>query len=175
MPTGNIAPASDLKLLKHEVRDPARDVHIVPEVTTNILISTGKFADANYITIFDKDEVNVYDANNTKISVSRDAILRGWRDKESGLWRIPLVHKVQNENTDTVIVSKQPTEYLPERPPPTEAIFNAYELKTQPELIRYHHASAGFPTKAEWLKGINNNQYSSWPGLTVEAVQAHFP
>ena len=69
MPTGNLAPASEVKHLKHDVRDPAKEVHIVPKVTTNTLISTGKFADANYITIFDKDEVNVYDANDTKITV----------------------------------------------------------------------------------------------------------
>ena len=40
-------------------------------------------------------------------------------------------------NTDTVIVDKCPTEYLTARPPPTEAIFNVFELKKQLEIVRY--------------------------------------
>jgi hypothetical protein len=55
---------------------------------------------------------------------------------------------------------------LPARPPPQEAVFNVYELKTQPELVRYLHASAGFPTKPTWLRAVRNRQYASWPGLT---------
>ena len=50
-----------------------------------------------------------------------------------------------------------------------------YELKRQPELVRYYHVAAGFPTKPSWLKTIKNKQYASWPGLTWEAVSKHFP
>jgi hypothetical protein len=39
------------------------------------LLSTGQFAAANYITIFDKEEVNIYDANDTIIAVIRGTIL----------------------------------------------------------------------------------------------------
>jgi hypothetical protein len=35
--------------------------------------------------------------------------------------------------------------------------------------------AAGFPTKPSWLKAIKNKQYASWPGLTWEAVNKHFP
>ena len=69
-------------------------------------------------------------------------------------------------NTETVLVNKPPTEFLPQRPPPTEAIANVYKLKTQPELVRYYHAAAGFPTKPTWLKAIKNNHYALWTGLT---------
>ena len=62
-----------------------------------------------------------------------------------------------------------------DRPPPTEAIFNVYELKKQPEIVRYCHAAAGFPTKPPWLRAINNGHYMSWPGLTGAIVQKHFP
>ncbi len=34
---------------------------------------------------------------------------------------------------------------------------------------------AGFLTKRSWLKAIKNKQYASWPGLTWEAVNKHFP
>jgi hypothetical protein len=66
-------------------------------------------------------------------------------------------------------------EFLPDRPPPSKAIHNVYELKTQPKLVRYDHAAAGFPTKPLWLKAIKNKQYASWPGHTWEAVNKHFP
>ena len=60
-------------------------------------------------------------------------------------------------------------------PPPTEAIFNVFELKKQPEIVRYYHAAAGFPNKPTWIKAINNKQYASWPGLTSEIVQKCYP
>ena len=82
---------------------------------------------------------------------------------------------VRNNNTNTVVINCPPTKFLPKRPPPAEAIFNVYKLKTQPELVRYHHASAGFPTKPTWLATIKNKQYASWPGLTAKGVQCHFP
>ena len=61
------------------VQDPAKQLHIMPGITTNLLLSTNKFAEANYITIFDKEEVNIYDVNNTVITVMRGAILRGFK------------------------------------------------------------------------------------------------
>jgi hypothetical protein len=50
-----------------------------------------------------------------------------------------------------------------------------YELKKQPELVQYYHAAAGFPTKPTWLKAIKNMQFASWPGLTADAVNRHYP
>ena len=161
--------------LAHNVRQPAKEVHIVPSIETHSLLSTVKFAEAGYITVFDDEEVNIYDAQNTTLKVTKGAILRGWFDKTANLWRIPLIPVVLNNNTDTVLVNKQPTEFLPGRTPVIEAINNVYELKTQPELIRYLHACAGFPTKPPWIKAIKNRQYASWPGLTVNAVAKHFP
>jgi len=78
MPNGKVEEASDMDELQHNVRHPAKDVHIVPGIERDSLLSISKFADANYVTIFDKDEVNIYDANKTTIVVSRSAILQGW-------------------------------------------------------------------------------------------------
>jgi hypothetical protein len=137
--------ASTISELAHNVPQPAKDVHIVPTIKTNSLLSTAKFAAAGYITIFDDKEVNIYDAQNTTLKVSRAAILRGWLDKKANLWRIPLVPIILNNNMETVLVNKPPTEFLPDRPPPIEAIHNIYKLKTQPELVQYLHALASFP------------------------------
>jgi hypothetical protein len=48
-------------------------------------------------------------------------------------------------------------------------------LKTTPELVRYLHASAGFPTKPQWISAIKNKQYTLLPGLSVDATLQHFP
>jgi hypothetical protein len=48
-------------------------------------------------------------------------------------------------------------------------------LKTQPELVRYLHAAAGYPTKPTWIEAIKNKQFASWPGLTVKAAAKNFP
>ncbi len=44
---------------QHDMRHPAKDVHIVPGIERDSLLSIPKFADTNYIAIFDKDEVNI--------------------------------------------------------------------------------------------------------------------
>jgi hypothetical protein len=74
-----------------------------------------------------------------------------------------------------VLVNKPPTEFLPDCPPAIEAIHNVYKLKTQPELVRYLHACAGFPTKPSLIEVMKNRQYASWPGLTIKAVAKYFP
>ena len=180
LPSGQTVAASEVAEYPFQVRNPASQVHITPGITSNSLMSTNQFAVADYVTVFDKEEVNVYDANDVKITVTRGAILRGWRCPRTGLWRIPLCptirsDNVANVNTQTVLLRRPPSEFLPRRPPPTEAICNVYELKTQPELVRYYHAAAGFPTKPTWLAAIKNNHYASWTGLTYEGVSKYYP
>ena len=78
----------------------------MPDICKNSLISTAKFAEAGYITIFDDEEVNVYNAQNTKVIVTWQAIIKGWFDKKANLWQMPLVPIVLNNNTNTVQVTK---------------------------------------------------------------------
>ena len=96
-------PATKIAEYPFTIRAPANELHITPGVSQHSLLSTSKYADANYITIFDKDTVNIYDANDTEITATKGTILRGWRDPDIKLWRIPLVDMVRNNNTDTVL------------------------------------------------------------------------
>jgi hypothetical protein len=41
------------------------------------LLSTGKFAAANYIAIIDKEEINIYDTNNTIIAITEPSYVGG--------------------------------------------------------------------------------------------------
>ena len=104
LPNGAVAPATTVNKLLHKVRTPARDVNIVPSLVKNSLLSTSKFADAGYTAIYDENEVNFFDAKTTKIIVSADAVLKGWRCPSTKLWRVPLVPIVTNLNTDTIIL-----------------------------------------------------------------------
>ena len=154
---GGLAPASVIKELPMEVRAPANEVHVVPGIKNNLL-STSKFVDANYAWVFDNDVVSIYDKNNTEIKTTRAAVLKGWRSPQENLWRIPLVRlgeDVTAGTTDIVAVAMAPQDILRAHPPtPPEELYNAYELRTKPELIRFYHAAAGFPTKPTWLKAI---------------------
>jgi hypothetical protein len=62
--------------LYNKLRDPAQSVHIVPQVQ-NSLLSTSKVVNADFIVIYDKQEVKFYDEKTTKITVSEEAVKRG--------------------------------------------------------------------------------------------------
>jgi hypothetical protein len=83
MPNGEVEEASDVDELQHDVRHPAKDVHIVPGIKRDSLLSIPKFADANYVAIFDKDEVNIYDANKTLSSLEVQFSEDGDANKQS--------------------------------------------------------------------------------------------
>ncbi len=77
LPSGNMIQATEIAEYPFNVRALANEIHITPGVSQHSLLSTGKYADTNYITVFDKDTVNIYDAYDTIITVTKDAILRG--------------------------------------------------------------------------------------------------
>jgi hypothetical protein len=165
MPTGDTTPASTIAKLHHDVREPARTVDMVPALKHNSLISGPKFADANYITVLTPTEVLIYDGRGLKISTSKEAIIRGWRDTTSGLWRIPLEKDCAPHKSEYVLLPKGSE----------EAIHNVYELPSTKQVIRYLHACAGFPAKTTWIKAIRAGNFATWPHLTLKAVQQHFP
>ena len=51
-PTGHKAPASEIRLLDHDLRSPATEVHMMPELTETTLVSAAKLAEAGYVSIF---------------------------------------------------------------------------------------------------------------------------
>jgi hypothetical protein len=100
---GEQATATAIKKLHHKLLKPAWSVHIVPQVK-NSLLSTSKVIDADYFVIYDKQEVNFYEAKTTKITILEEAVLKGWRCPITGLWQLPLVENPVNLNTDTLLL-----------------------------------------------------------------------
>ena len=190
LPTGGTAHATHLSQLLLDVRAPANQVDIVPNLTQTLL-SGSKFADAGYTAVYDKDEVNFYDSN--KIHINATSILQGYRCPHTGLWRVPLRQITHNINDDTLILDSPcgtkslNTKYVV---PSTEeihallaasstreqhTILNVYELPSIEQTIRYLHAAAGFPTKATWMAAIWRGNYNTWPLVTIANVHKHFP
>ena len=194
---GGKSRASKVAKLEHPVREPARTVDIVPALVEQSLLSGNKFAEADYISIYDKDEVNIYDALTTKITVSKKAVLKGWRCPITRLWRIPLKATIESLNSDTLLLdskngqqSLNPLYIVPttkevcnhlsslldtNRPPTREAINNVYELPSIKPTIRYLHGAAGFPTKSTWLNAIRKGNFLTWPLVNVKNVNKYFP
>ena len=52
---------------------------------------------------------------------------------------------------------------------------NAYAMTSKELLIRYLHQCLFSPTKKTLVKAIENNQLTTWPGLTADAVRKHLP
>ena len=195
---GNIAMAATINKLHHQLREPAQSVHIVPKVKDSLL-STNKCVEADYIAIYDKKEVNYYNAKTTQITVSNAAVLTEWRCPKTRLWRVPLVAHPTNVNMDTLLLDHptkcknlnslynvKTTRATQERvrrllgqstavPCPMEHINNVYELPNINQTVRYLHTAAGHPTKHTWMKAIARGNYNSWPLINIWNVRKYFP
>ncbi len=100
---GNQATATTMNKLHHKLCKPAWSIHIVPQVQ-NSLLSTSKVVDADYVAIYDKQEVNFHNTKTTRLTVLEEAVLKGWRCPVTRLWWIPLVDNPVNLNTDTLLL-----------------------------------------------------------------------
>ena len=52
---------------------------------------------------------------------------------------------------------------------------NAYAMTSKASLVQCLNQAAFSPPKATLLKSVNNNQFVTWPGLTVKAVKIYLP
>jgi hypothetical protein len=176
--------------LHRKLCKPARDVHKVPQVQ-NSLLSTSKVLDADYIAIYDKENVNFYNAKTTKINVLEEAVLKGWQCPAAGLWRLPLEENPVNLNTNTLLLD-HPTELQSRNRLYTvqttkcsrkhirallscsnkeEYIHNVYELHSIERTVRYLHAAAGHPLEDTWVKAVRHGNYNLWPLFDTKNVR----
>jgi hypothetical protein len=160
----------------------------------NSLLSTSKIVNADYIAIYDKEEVNFYDAKTTKITVSKEAVLKWRQFPAAGLWRLPLVENPVNLNTDTLLLdhptklqsqnrlytvqitkrSRKHIQALLSRSNKEEYIHNVYELPSIERTVRYLHAAAGHPPEDTWAKAVGSGNYNLWPLIDTKNVRKYF-
>jgi hypothetical protein len=115
--------------LKNGLRHPANSADTIPSLKTS-LISNSKLADAGYITVYDENEVNVYDSRDTAIKPTKAAILTGWRCKQTGLWRFPLKTVMKDEKMDTKVLSEKETKAITNK-----IASNVYDLPSTEHVI----------------------------------------
>ena len=63
---GSLGVADEVKHLPFDFRCQAKEIHMTPGLE-NHLIPTNRFVEEDYVQVFDKEQVNIYDANNVEI------------------------------------------------------------------------------------------------------------
>ena len=152
MPRGTTTKARVKSKMHHNLREPTITVDMVPELNHNSLMSARKFVDDNYTTVLNLEEVLIYDGNAVKSRASGKRNTNSMEMQKSGLWRVPLKTKVENENVDTMLLNRLDS---------GKYINNVYNLPRMEQAIKYLHACAGFPTNAIWLKAIRLGNYTT--------------
>jgi hypothetical protein len=156
--------ATKKMLLKHKLREGAREINIVRGLHTT-LISVPKLADANYVTIFNKNKAKIYDATTTNVSTTQPPVFTAPRCDDTGLWRIPLNPSKPPDNTDS---TQNPN-------PPQDTLNTVFDLPSSSKTLLWHHAALGFSTKETIIAAIRAGNLSTWPGLTANTVHRLFP
>ena len=148
----------------------------LPQLTSASLISIGKLCDDNCIVTFDKSQMCVYKHN--------QEIMRGIHNPCDGLWNIPI--PTQHIHTHTLT---QQEKFCPQQDTQHSNIYSAIHLvashsslsviirkdTTNLDLAQYLHAASFSPVKSTWARAIDNNHFSSWPGLTLQLIWKHLP
>jgi hypothetical protein len=149
-------------LLKNKLREGVREMDVVPG-RHSTLVSIPKFANADYIAVFDKNKANIYDAKTTTITSSADPVIVALRCKTTGLWKL-------NLDAGTKVTQKGISAQ------PTNKIVNAiFDLPNNHQTMLYYYALAGFPTKETFLDTVRAGNYATCPGLTTALLNKHFP
>ena len=155
MATGHIQQLTASCLsLPSKLPDCLRRSHIFPAFK-NSLVGIGKFCDNDCKVLFSKHSVTVFD-------LSGEAILTGWHKTHGAkLWRFSLL-------PDTIPPSPNSTATM-------LGACSAYDLPSVDALVRYFHATAGFPVESTWFAAIKCGNYKSWPGLTLKNAAKYCP
>jgi hypothetical protein len=76
----------------------------------------------------------------------------GSQDPRSRLWRVDLKQRFETNHVQCN---------------------HAHDNSNQKDLINYLHAACFSRVKSTWITAIKNGHFTSWPGLTEQAVEKH--
>jgi hypothetical protein len=124
--------ATQKMLLKHKLREGAREMNVVPGLHST-LVSIPKMANADYIGVFVKHKATIYDATTTIKTASANPIFVAPQCQTTGLWKLDLDAVVQETQDDTMFLV-------------TAEVTNVnFNLPNNRQTMLYYHAAAGFP------------------------------
>jgi hypothetical protein len=164
LPDASIIRATKIMRLKHNLREGAGEMNIVPNLHS-LLISVPKMADQGYIAVFDKMEARIYDGTTTTIMASGDPIIIAPRCDDTGLWKM-------NLDLNYEILGRKSSNQFIAGVDVANAIF---DLPNSRQSLMYFHAAAGFPTKETFIDAVQAGNYATWPCLTTTLISKHFP
>jgi hypothetical protein len=129
------------------------------------LISIGKMANNDTVSVFTKEGVNVFKEEDVLITCKGKPILIRVRDSH-GQYRIPLM--------------QQRGQWQPQRPSKQaqKALRQAnsvYDLPSTEQAIKWIYAVCGYPVKSTWLKAIKAGKYLGWLMLNERNIQKYYP
>ena len=122
--------------------------HIIPSLTKSLL-SIGKLCDSNYTAVFTKNDVKI--CKTTLNIPTHEIILKGHRNPTNGLY-ITDIH-----NANVHVANK--VDHLPNT--------------TTKNAITFLYLAAFSPAISTLTKAIQKGFFSSWPGLTVDAIKKY--
>ena len=85
---------------------------------------------------------------------------------ESNMWRVSL----RDEGGSNIIPSDNCNNTGGAMPFPKFLANNIYECKNITKLIKFYHATLGYPAISTWRKAIKFGYFQGWPGLTSNRV-----
>ena len=89
-------------------------------------------------------------------------MLEGKCHPATGLWIVP--------------TNSEHCNVTPEKPTfSSHAAHNAYQTTSKAKLIQFLHQCAFSPPPSTWINAINNKHFSSWRGLTADAIRKYLP
>jgi hypothetical protein len=175
LPSGDVIPATEMAKYPFNIRAPANELHITPGVSQHSLLITGKFAAANYITVFDKKMVN-------NLRCQQHYLHHQQRSHSTWfLWPSPQSlpnsagwHGAEQQHQHHHC--QLPSNQVPTRSTTTQqGSLQCLQIEDTTWAGAIPSCIQGFPTKPTWLAAIKNKQFASWPGLTLNATWRHFP
>ena len=129
------------------------------------LMSVGRVADDDAVSIFTKQGVVAYKEEDVLITCKGEPILVGVRD-ERGRYRVPLVqHRGQWR-------PRAPTKGVRAA---LERANSVYDLPSVEQGVKWMHAVCGYPVKSTWLKAIKAGNFQGWPLLNERNANKYYP
>ena len=146
-------------LLNSNLPREARQAHIYPSLAYKSLLSVGQMCDSGFAAVFTKNNVQV--VHEKDVTIKGPAYLTGTRNQQSNhLWVTDISG---NHKTSAEMFNKNK---IPR-------VNNVFKMRTIPDIITYHHQSLWNPTVKAWTRAIDKGYFSTFPGLTSQAVRKH--